>query len=303
MQEYRISAVDDKVVLYFGTESSKINAYSLAASLISFADAVKKANRKINPGYDVEVIVETLSDGSFKVVLQAVYKAAKNLFSVETLCAIAVSVVSTAIYEKALSDRPTIIINTDEVIIDDGTSKLIVPRNVYECTERIKKDIELDDSIQRLIDTVKKDDSIKTFGITQDTTIRKPEIEIQKYRLEEISTYESTNENADINTIEEEAKLEISKAILERGVRKWEFVWRGVKVSAPILDNEFYDNFFSHEIKIAPGDVLDVNLRIIQRRIPDVSIYENIKYEVVKVYKHTPRLIQESFKKSITSAS
>lgn len=180
MHEYRISTVDDKVVLYFGTESSKINAYSLAASLISFADAVKKANRKINPGYDVEVIVETLSDGSFKVVLQAVYKAARNLFSVETLCAIAVSVVSTAIYEKVLGDHPTIIINTDEVIINDGTSKLIVPRKIYECTEKYKKDIDLDESIQKLIDTVKKDDSIKTFGITQDTTIKNLKLKFQK---------------------------------------------------------------------------------------------------------------------------
>ena len=44
MSEFEIQAKDDKIILYFGTATKAINAYTLASSLISFADAATKAN-------------------------------------------------------------------------------------------------------------------------------------------------------------------------------------------------------------------------------------------------------------------
>jgi len=86
--------------------------------------------------------------------------------------------------------------------------------------------------------------------------------------------------------------VEISRAILERGKRRREFFWRGVKIAAPILDERFFDRFFSHEITIAPGDALEVALRIVQARKPDSGIYGNVRYEIAEVYKHVPRVKQ-----------
>ena len=85
-------------------------------------------------------------------------------------------------------------------------------------------------------------------------------------------------------------QLEISRAVLERGKRRWEFFWRGVKIAAPILDERFSDRFFAHEITIAPGDSLEVALRIVQEKKPDSGIYVNVRYEVVEVYQHVPRV-------------
>jgi hypothetical protein len=58
----------------------------------------------------------------------------------------------------------------------------------------------------------------------------------------------------------EQCDLQIVKAILERSTRKWEFMWRGVKISAPVLDAQFYEQFFAHDITIAPGDELNFRL-------------------------------------------
>ncbi|MEP6879009.1 MAG: hypothetical protein ABI865_09185 [Nitrosospira sp.] len=86
---------------------------------------------------------------------------------------------------------------------------------------------------------------------------------------------------------------EASRAILARGDRKWEFFWRGIKISAPVLDSRFYDRFFAREITISPGEGLWVASRIIQRQDPDTGIFINEKHEVIEVHKHLSRMQQK----------
>jgi len=87
------------------------------------------------------------------------------------------------------------------------------------------------------------------------------------------------------------------RAILERSRRRWEFVWRGVRISAPVLDDSFYMDFAAHKITIALGDALEVKLKIRQRK----DVYSGIMlndpngYEVLKVLKHLPRHRQADF--------
>jgi hypothetical protein len=58
--------------------------------------------------------------------------------------------------------------------------------------------------------------------------------------------------------------LPVVKAIFHKGRRKWEFVWQGHKISAPIVDDEFFDRLARREIWLAQGDELDVMLRVHQ---------------------------------------
>ena len=85
------------------------------------------------------------------------------------------------------------------------------------------------------------------------------------------------------------ADVEILRAILERSGRRWEFVWGGNRLSAPVLDEQFYNDFFAHRITIAPGDALRVKLRIVQRKAPDIGVFINESFEVIEVLKHLPR--------------
>lgn len=94
MQIINIEEYNEEVVLHFGGERKKINAYTLASTLVSIADAVKEANSVINPGYDVEVLVEALGEGSFRAKIKTAFKGAGNIFSQDTLKVIALSVVA-----------------------------------------------------------------------------------------------------------------------------------------------------------------------------------------------------------------
>jgi len=97
-----------------------------------------------------------------------------------------------------------------------------------------------------------------------------------------------------VRVIEEACDLQIVKAILERSNRKWEFMWRGVRISAPVLDAKFYTDFFAHNITIAPGDELQVMLAITQERDDRTGIYTNVDYKVIEVFKHIQRVRQTS---------
>ena len=57
MSTLRVTEEDNAYVIHFESDLKRINAYTLASTLVALADAAKAANAAINPGYDVEVVV------------------------------------------------------------------------------------------------------------------------------------------------------------------------------------------------------------------------------------------------------
>ena len=119
---------------------------------------------------------------------------------------------------------------------------------------------------------------------------KKPLLLIPKSKFALLSSPPDLEDNQRV--IEEVAVLQISRAILEKGSRKWEFVWRGIKIAAPVLDPQFFTDFFAHKITIAPGDSIEVKLKIYQTLDENIGIFTNKKYEVINVIRHIPRAQQ-----------
>ncbi|MCE8025490.1 hypothetical protein [Billgrantia aerodenitrificans] len=294
MKVVEISKIDDSVVLYFDTKQSRINAYSLASILVSIADAAKAANATLNPGHEIEIVVEALSEGSFKARISASYKSVKNIFSSQIVAGVIIGVISSYIYERTLSvdDEIKVEIHTDEVIIEKGEERLVVPRQVYDSARQVERDPKFVQAIDRTFEAIQRDPEIQGFGIIEDERMERPQFILPREAI-----MLATNEVVELDgkrEIFEIVELQILRAILERGRKKWQFMWRGVKISAPITSKSFYDDFFSHSITIAPGDSLEVKLVIKQERDYDNGVYVNKSYEIVEVYKHNPRLRQAS---------
>jgi hypothetical protein len=289
-----VSNFEDSVVLHFETETNKINAYTLASTLVAIADAAKAANSTINAGYSVEIIVEAIGPGSFRAKIRAVYKESKNLFSSQLVAGVIIGVIANYVYERtfALDNNVKVEVHTEEVIIQKGEEKIIVPRKVYDATREVEKNPKFKQAIDKTFQAVEKDEQVEGIGFVKDTNDPKPEIIIPRVAI--ISANEGLVEEEGVRVISELVELQILKAVLERGRRMWEFMWRGFKISAPITDDNFYNDFFSHAITIAPGDSLDVKLQIKQIKDEDTGIFKNKSYEVIEVYKHHPRLKQTS---------
>jgi len=287
-----ISELGDAFVIHFDTEGERINAYTLASTLVGIADAAKAANAAINLGYDIEVVVEAIGPGSFRALLRAVYKEAGNLFSGQNVRAVILSVVASFIYERTLAvNHPlTVEVRTDEVIVVSGSDRVVIPRNVYDATRMAEKNQQFVTSIGKTLEAASTDHDVKGIGFVPKMDSPKPDIVIPKDTMRSLEIEEG--KDPDTRVIHEQCDLQIVKAILEKSVRKWEFMWRGIKISAPVIDNNFYSRFFAHQITIAPGDELSVRLAIKQTRGPQTGIYANVGYEVVEVFEHKPRLRQ-----------
>lgn len=284
----------DRFVLYFDTPRKEVNAYALASALVGLADAVREANTAVNPGYVVEVVVEALSEGSFRATVRTVFTKARNLFSHQAVQAVIWGIVATHIYEKAFKNDvpPKITVSDNLVTIEIGKDKIIVPRDVYEAKRQLEKSERFNNAVGKVFDAAASDPNVTGLGLAEDRDNAPPPLIIPRERFALLQTEQPVDETT--REIIEITQVEISRAILERGKRRWEFFWRGVKIAAPILDEGFFDRFFAHEITIAPGDALEVALRIVQEQNADSGIFVNVRYEIVEVYQHVPRLKQSA---------
>lgn len=159
---------EDTFVIHFGTDATRINAYTLASTLVAIADAAKSANAMLNPGYEVEVLVETFGPGSFRARVRAVYSGAGNLFSKENLKGIVIGVIASYIYAHTLapSSDVSVTVNTDEVIIEQGNAKVVVPRNVYDASKRLESNPEFKAGVSRAFQAIDNDPDVHYVAVT-----------------------------------------------------------------------------------------------------------------------------------------
>ena len=285
----KISEFEEEIVIHFEGSRKKINAYSLASTLVSIADAVKEANVIINPGYEVEVIVEAFGQGSFRAVVKSAYKGLGNLFNVTDVKAVALAVLSSFVYQHTFAPDQEVKITIDDtqVIIKADDKTIVISKAVYEAQKEVEKSERFRQSVSRIFQSVEKDSHVTGFGFTADISDKKPIIYVPREKFALLT--EPLDLNEPIREVSDVTELYIKRAILDRSKRKWEFIWGGVKISAPVLDEQFYNDFFGHIITIAPGDSLEVLLKTYQVRDQDTGIYTNSKYEVINVRRHIPR--------------
>ena len=294
MRTVQIGEFQDQFVIHFGGDFHRINAYTLASALVGIADAAKAANAVLNPGYDIEIVVEALGEGSFRTKVRALYRGAGNLFSEQTLKAIVLAVIANFVYEHTLApDRSvTVVVSDQEVVIEQGDTRVVGPRAVYDAKQDVEDVPEFREGVCRAVKAAEEDDAISSLGFAPKDDTSEPPIQIPRSSFPLISEPTPTSPS-DYREVDEVTHVRIVRAILERSRRRWEFVWHGVRIAAPVLHAEFYDDFFAHRITIAPGDALEVRLRMKQRLNRDIGVYITDTYEVVEVLRHIPRSEQD----------
>lgn len=297
MPTVSIRQFEESFVVHFGSNFERINAYTLASSLVALADAAKAANAAINPGFEIEIVVEALGPGSFKAKIRAFYKSASNLFTAKSARDIVLGVIASYIFQVAFApdQQVKVIVNTDEVLIQQGDKTIVVPREVHEAVQEVRKSPDFRESIGRVVEAAEKDPNVSSVGISSSFDDASPSIQVPRERFSSMAA--DATHSSDERELVEITELQIMRAILERSRRRWEFVWHGVRISAPVLDDMFYADFAAHRITIAPGDALEVRLKIRQRKDPYSGILLNDPngYEVLQVVKHLPRHRQADF--------
>jgi hypothetical protein len=176
-------------------------------------------------------------------------------------------------------------IDPKEVLIVQGDTKLVVPRDIYDGAEEAGKSSEFRKGVSQVLRAVDADPAIESLGFSSNSGQAQPLLQIPRERFNVLPALLDDKGTLERDVLEV-TDVQILRAILERSKRKWEFSWNGIKISAPVSDSHFYNDFFAHKITIAPGDALRVRLRIRQRRNPDTGVFINQEYEVLEVFQH-----------------
>jgi hypothetical protein len=293
MTTIRIGEFEDSFVIHFGTEERRINAYTLASTLANLADAAKAANDTINPGYEIEIVVEAIGSGSFKAKISSYFQNQNNLFSGAGLKNIVLNIIASYIFIHTFQpdSKIEITVNSSEVVIEHEGEKIIVPRHVHDHIVALEKDERFTQSIAAVSKSVEEDEKVAYIGFARNMDDSVPQLTIPRERLQRASLL-AGDEKPIIREITEHADVQILRAVLAKSKRRWQFSMGGIPISAPILHQEFYRKFAAHEITIAPGDSLKVIMRVKQRLSPGAGIYVNEAYEIIEVLDHIPRVVE-----------
>lgn len=289
----------DTIVLHFGGPEGTIDAYTLADALIGFADTAYAVSATIDPGQEIEIIVESTGPGSYRTVLRKLKKGFTGGVLSGIAGTILWNVVSNVIYDatlKGADPKPQIIINTTEVIIKHGNDTIIVSRLVHDATENAKKSSAVQKGLKKTFDSLDADPRVTEFGITGSISDPRPLIAIPRSEFPLVVAPIVDLEEQPLERIRKErARLVILKAWLNHSKRKWSFEWNGVPLSAPIADKKFLDQLDRREHLLGSGDALDVEITYNQKSDVALGIYVNDpgSFVVSRVIRPVPREVQK----------
>ena len=269
----------ERVAIHFGGAPGGINSYTFGQSLLGLTATALAVNRIINPGEEIEIVIEANARGSFRAVLRRIRKGKTvGIFS-EGARAILWGVIAAIIYDQVFKSEPkqNIIINTDEVIIEQGHDRIIVPRHVYEAAQNACKSNDVQRGISRTFTPLEANPDVSEFGITRNITDDVPIVRIPRERFMPLASrsliVEPQPEKVRQQT--QTARVLILKAWVNHKRRKWTFEWNGAPVSAPIVDDEFLNKIDRRDYRIGAGDALDVEITVIQHYDAGLGVYVN----------------------------
>jgi hypothetical protein len=288
----------DQIVIHFGGALTSVDAYTFGNSLIAFADTVRAVNAVLNPEQSIEIRVEAIGPGSFRAVIKRMKRGLGGFFA-RGAEAVFWGIIATLIYENLIKHEPhtTMRVEADQVVIEKNGDTIIIPRAVYDQVPAVRGNAEVQRSLSRTFQVIEEDPAIENFGLTRDLKDETPLVQVSRSDFPVLASPEPSFQVQDTErhrTRTERARLVILKAWLVPGHRKWSFEWNGVPISAPIIDEGFFDRLASREILIGQGDALDVELTYEQNYDDTLGVYVNDQhtFQITKVFAPIPRARQ-----------
>jgi len=278
----------------FDGQPHQVDANVLISSLIHTSTIIQEVNRYLNSGKKIEIKVKALEKGSFLCHIELVETAVdalKNLLTKENIeigAAIIGTLVGLIEIKKFLKGRKAKEVKQqgDETkIINKNGEVLIIENatfNIYEHS------LVVNDALAQNFDALKNDPAITGFEITDKN--EKPLVVVDKSEFEELSQKSEEIEEGERKLIEA-ATVNIVRVSFEENL-KWDFYYRGIKISAKIADPSFYELIDKGEA-FAKGDVLEIELQINQRFEENVNTFVTKSYQVNRIIRHLARNEQQ----------
>lgn len=270
------------VKVRFDGQVHQIDVDTLMVSLLQLSNMTRGIVEDLSPGATVKIMISAPERGSFVIDLEIIQKAEEALVRFAPFVPQAVQTILNLMKIKLLlkGRKP------DQVKTRDDGTTIIIKDNAEIIINNYT------------FDTYSKNEPVNTAiskmfaGIAENPEIQAVELDapgIGEFRAEHADFASMGRPNEliawDKTVIVEEAVLSIVKIVFEK-TRVWEFVYKGIKISALITDNGFWDQV--DNMRFGKGDTLRVDLEIAKVYDEEIHCFVNKFYRVLKVRKHEP---------------
>lgn len=278
----------------FGGELNELNVNTLLKSLASITTAIDEITNEIGEGQKLEIKIKALDKGSFLVHLGLIPTEMVDLISqVDWKLASCVlgSLVSLLTLRKLLQGKKpkSVEEQKDNVIVEmKSGNKVTIDKRTFHI---YNSNVKVNEAISENFEALKSDSSIDSFEIespSKETLFHSSKEDFEIMSAKGITEVPEER----IKLITQSATLHIFKLVWDP-LRKWEFYYRGTKISAIIADKAFFQKIDKGE-QFAKGDSLEVELQINQVFDESVNTYVNESHVITKVLRHLPRPGQPS---------
>jgi hypothetical protein len=286
--------IDNDFKIKFDGQQYQVDAQILISSLIHTTTLIQELNKLFNTGKKIDIKVKALEKGSFLVhieLIETVLENLRNLLTKENLIfasSIITGLVGLIELKKHLKGKKPKEIKSDEsttTITNINNDVLSISNDIYHIYET---NIVINDALSQNFDVLDNDPAITAFEITDKN--EKPYVRVERSDFKDMSL---KSEQIDDNkkNITELTRLNIVRLSFEENL-KWDFYYRGNKISARIMDPEFYKLIDKGET-FAKGDTLEVELQINQLFEESVNTYVNKSYQINRILNHYKRAEQK----------
>ena len=278
----------------FDGQQHQVDANVLISSLIHTTTVVQEVNRYLNSGKKIELKVKALEKGSFLChieLVESTVDSLRNLLTKENIAlgsAIISGVVGLIEIKKHLKGKKSknVTHKDSKTTIENSQGEFLIIENatfnIYENSPVVK------DALSQNFDVLDNDPAVTAFEITDSQ--ENPLIRVERSEFSNLTKKSEEIEEGERKLVEA-TTLNVLRVSFEESL-KWDFYYRGNKISAKIADPSFYELIDKGE-SFAKGDVLEVELLINQRFEESVNTYITKSYQVNRIVRHILRSEQQ----------
>ncbi len=282
--------IESDFKIKFDGQQHQVDAQILISSLIHTTTVIQELNKHFHTGKKIEIKVKALEKGSFLIHIELIETALASLKTLLTrdnllfASGIISGLVGLLELKKHLKGKKAKEVKTEGntvIIINQNNTILNISSDIYNIYET---NVTVNDALSQNFDILDNDPAITAFEITDKK--EKPYIRVEKSDFKDM-TLKSEQVDENKKSVVEITRLNILRVSFEENL-KWDFYYRGNKISAKMNDPNFNDLIDKGEA-FAKGEILEVELQINQVFEEGVNTFINKSYQVNRIINHYKR--------------
>lgn len=281
---------DSNFTIKFDGENHQIDANVLINFLLHTSTIIQEINKRTDSDRKIEIKINALERGSFLVhieLAETVVESLKNLFNggyVGHASGIISAVVGLIQLKQFLQGKKPKSIEKEKdttTVVNENGQVFITNNFYYNLSENSPV---IQDALSNGFENLANDPSISGLEILNKyqktfARVNRDEFPAMSTKPDEILPGERITY--------ERAILSIFRPSFEENL-KWDFNFKGNRISAKMLDMEFQESI-NNGAPFHKGDSLEVHLEITQKWNDLTNNYINKYYQIVKILQHIPR--------------